>query len=288
MENPLYDYSALPRREQPALPDGKRLAVSIGVNVEHYAFGRPAMSLAPFTAELVPDPLNFGWRDYGPRVGVWRLMEIFDRLGIRPTGILNADVCGLYPEIVEEGNARGWAWVAHGSDNSTWQNGIERDDERVGIERVAETIAAAAGRRPAGWLGPVLTATMNTYDLLAELGFTYTLDWTNDDQPYDLNVSSGRLISVPYASEINDIPALVLHHHTADQFAQAIIDQFETLYAEGERSLRIMGIGLHPFLVGQPFRAGHLARALEHIARHDDVWWATSDDIAEWYLGATS
>jgi len=123
--------------------------------------------------------------------------------------------------------------------------------------------------------------------VLAELGFTYTLDWANDDQPYDVKTTSGRLISVPYSSEVNDIPAFVLHHSTGEEFAQSVIDQFDALYEEGASSLRVMGIGLHPFLVGQPFRARCFARALEHMTAHDDVWLTTSDELADWYLGAT-
>lgn len=288
MENPLYDHSPIVRRPRLELPNGARLAVWVGLNVEHYQFGRPALSLAPFTAELVPDPLNYGWRDYGPRVGVWRLMEILDRHGIRASAIVNAEAATRYPELVEAGNERGWAWVGHGRDNTTWQAGMDLDAERAYVGEVVAQLEAATGTRPRGWLGPALTATMQTNDVLAELGFDYSLDWTNDDQPYPLNVASGSLISVPYSSEVNDIPAFVIHHHTGAQFRDAIVDQFETLYAEGADSLRIMGIGIHPFLVGQPFRSGHFEAALAHIAARDDVWLATSDEIAAWYLEATA
>lgn len=283
MDRPPYDYSPLPARPRVELPDGARLAVWIGVNVEHYRWGQPALSLAQFTAQLVPDPTNYGWRDYGPRAGIWRLMETFDRLGIRASAIVNSAVCEEYPQIVEAALTRDWAIVAHGRDNSTWQAGMERDDERAFVETVVETLERATGRRPTGWLGPALTATPNTYDILAELGFEYALDWANDDQPYALNVASGSLVSIPYSSEVNDIPAFVLHHHTGPEFAESILDQFETLYEEGATSLRIMGIGLHPFLVGQPFRARHLARALEQIVGRDGVWLATSDELATWY-----
>jgi allantoinase len=284
MDRPPYAYSPIVRRPRLVLPNGARLAVWIGVNVEHYRWGEPALSLAPFTAQLVPDPTNYGWRDYGPRVGVWRLMEILDRVGIRASAITNAAVCDEYPEIVEAAIERNWSIVAHGRDNSTWQTGMEREAERAFVNEVVQTLERTTGRRPSGWLGPALTATPNTYDILAELGFTYALDWANDDQPYALEVASGSLISVPYSSEVNDIPAFVLHHHTAAEFAASIVDQFETLYGEGARSLRVMGIGVHPFLVGQPFRASHFATALEQLVAHDDVWFATSDEIADWYL----
>lgn len=283
MDRPPYAYSPIAHRPRLTLPNGARLAVWIGVNVEHYQWGRPAMSLAPFTAELVPDPLNYGWRDYGPRVGFWRLAEIFDRVGIRGSAIVNSAVCDEYPAIIEAIVERGWAVLGHGRDNSTWQVGMDRDAERGYVEEIAQTLEQATGRKPSGWLGPALTATPHTYDVLAELGFTYVLDWANDDQPYPLDVASGTLLSLPYSSEVNDIPAFVLHHHTGPQFAEAVVDQFRTLYEEGAESLRVMGIGIHPFLVGQPFRARCFAAALEELVAHDDVWFATSDEIASWY-----
>jgi allantoinase len=286
VENPLFDYSALPRRDRLELPDGARVAVWVGINIEHYTFGQPALSLAPFTAELVPDPLNYGWRDYGTRAGVWRLARIFERTGVRPTAILNSDVCELYPEIIEEGVRLGWAWVAHGRNNSTWQVGMEEEDERAYIASVADRIESATGARPRGWLGPALPSTMNTTSLLAELGFTHTLDWANDDQPYDMNVRNGRLISLPYSSEVNDIPLLHIRHFSGEQFRQAIIDQFEVLHEEGAESARVLGIGVHPFLAGQAFRARYLAEALEQMAGRDDVWLTTSEEIADWYANA--
>lgn len=288
MEREPFEYSPIVERPQLRLPGGARVAVWFGVNVEHYPFGRPAISLAPFTAELVPDPLNWGWRDYGPRVGVWRLSELFARQGVRPTAIMNAEVLTRYPQIVEHGVEQGWGFVAHGNDNASWWVGMDSETEAAAIAEIAASFQRATGARPRGWLGPALTATPQTADVLAEAGFDYTLDWANDDQPYPMRVRSGSLLSLPYSSEVNDIPAFVLHHHTADQFAQTVMDQFDQLYAEGEQRVRVLGIGLHPFLAGQAFRARHLERAVEHIAGHDRVWLATSDEIASWYTEATS
>jgi peptidoglycan/xylan/chitin deacetylase (PgdA/CDA1 family) len=286
MQAPFYDYSPIVERPGLELPDGKRLAVWIGLNIEHYVYGQPALSLAQFTAQLVPDPLNYGWRDYGPRVGVWRLMEILDRHGFRASAIVNAEVFEHYPQIIAAAREREWALVGHGANNSRWHVGMERDEERRFLEEIVHAFESATGRRPRGWLGPALTSTEHTIELLAELGFDYTLDWANDDQPYLMRTSSGRLASVPYSSEVNDIPAFVLHHHSGEQFAQSVVDQFDVLYEEGASSLRVMGIGLHPFLVGQPFRAKYLGRVLEHIAGHKDVWLTTSDEVAVWYLDA--
>jgi allantoinase len=285
MEHPLFDYTPIVDRPQLELPNGARVAIYFAVNVEHYTFGQPALSLAQFTAQLVPDPLNYGWRDYGPRVGVFRVMDILEKHGVPGTGVVNSEVCKFYPRIIEEGNKRGWSWAGHGRNNSTWQAGFELDEERTYIEEVATTIEEATGQRPKGWIGPALTATMNTNDLLAELGFSYSLDWANDDLPYDFNVKSGRLISVPYSGEVNDIPAFVIHNHTAREFREMLVGQFEQLYEEGGR---VMGVGIHPFLVGQPFRAREFSAALGEIVGREGVWLTTADEIADWYREATT
>ncbi|HEY1969516.1 MAG TPA: polysaccharide deacetylase family protein [Pseudonocardia sp.] len=280
-DNPIYAYSPIIRRPALSLPDGKRLAVWVGLNIEHYSVGVPAVSLAGFTANLAPDPLNQGWRDYGPRVGLWRVVDILDRLGLPVTSSVNSEVTYRYPEIIEEGRARGWCWVAHGANNSSYPANLNPQAEQAYLREVTETIEAATGSRPRGWLGPALTESWHTGELLTELGYTYTLNWAVDDEPFRLR--SG-LISVPYSSEVNDLPAFVLHKMSGLEFRDVLIDQFDQLLADGADRPRIMGFGLHPFLVGQPYRAKHLATALEHMAAHrDDVWFATSDEIAAWY-----
>jgi allantoinase len=233
LSTPLFAYTPVTERPPLTLPNGAAVAVWIGLNVEHYRFGRPALSLAPFTAELVPDPLNHGWRDYGPRAGFWRLARIFDALELPVSALVNAAVADEYPQVIDAVAERGWAVVAHGSDNSTWQTFVPEEDERGYIESVAARLADATGGRPRGWLGPALTATMQTNDLLADLGFTYALEWANDDLPYDFAVARGRLLSVPYASEVNDIPLCLLHHFDGEQMARAIVDQVEHLREEG-------------------------------------------------------
>jgi allantoinase len=283
-DNPIYAYSAIVRRPPLRLPEGKKLAVFIGVATEHYAYGQPALSLAPFTAQLTPDPLNYGWRDYGPRVGIWRLMEILDAYGLRATSLLNSEVVHRHPEIIEEGMKRDWCWVAHGSDNSSWLVGLEREEELARLADVTTTIENAVGVRPRGWLGPALTEGPNTNELLAELGYTYSLNWGIDDEPVPMRAGGGKFLSMPYSSELNDIPFFALQGQRGADFAEALIDQFDVLLAEGETRPRVMGFGLHPFLTGQPYRAKHLRTALDHMVKHrDDVWFATSDEIAAWY-----
>lgn len=287
MTNPFYSYSAINDRPVMPLPDGKRIAVWIGLNVEHYEYGRPAMSLAPFTAELVPDPLNYAWREYGPRVGFWRMLEVFDRLGIQPTGILNSEVITQHPSIVAAGVQRDWTWVAHGVNNSTWQVGMDADAELAYISSVADAIEEGTGRRPRGWLGPSITSTVNTLEVLASLGFDYSLDWGFDDLPVPFDKVEGNLLSVPYSTELNDIPFYAIHSQSGVEFKQALIDSFDQLYAEGADRPRVLGVGLHPFLSGQPYRVRYVAEALEYFAQHDDVWFTTADGIADWYKNAS-
>ena len=276
-----FEYSPVIKRPPLEFPGGARLAVYVLVNVEYFEPGKPALSLYAGTASFPVDPLNYGWRDYGPRVGIWRMFDLFDRFGITASAALNSDVCAQYPEIIEAGCERNWAWIAHGKNNSTMQGGMQEAEEREYLRDVVATIEAATGARPQGWLGPSLTETENTPPLLRELGLSYVLDWGNDDQPYPLTTEG--MVAVPYPSELHDIPMLVSYGWTGTEFADALIEQFDVLYEEGRRTGSVFGLGLHPFLVGQPFRIRHLERVLAHIAAHDDVWLATSDEIAAHY-----
>ena len=285
MENKLYSHSPIIKRPKMELPNGARLAFWVGLNIEHFELGKPSTSLFDKTATLVPDPLNYGWRDYGPRVAVWRVMEILDKHGLRASVLLNSDVCKYYPEIVEEGNKRNWTWLAHGKNNSTLQAGMSLEQERAYLTDIVNTLKKSTGKSPKGWLGPALSETMNTPDLLEELGLTYLCDWCNDDQPYKLNTKGGKMISVPYSIEVNDIPLFVGKSLTGPDFAQIVKDQFDVLYEEGKKTGRVMCLALHPFVIGLPFRSKYLDEALRYIKGHRDVWFPTSDEIADWYQG---
>lgn len=280
-----YAYSAMIDRAPLRLPKGERVAVVPYINIEHFPENIPGTALVPGTAQFTPDVLNYGWRDYGNRVGLWRMMDMMDKYGYRGTVCLNSDIIREYPRIIEEGVKRDWAWIGHGINNApaNFLAGKEADQERAIISTVLGEMEKALGKKTKGWLGPFLCESFNTPDVLAELGVEYLCDFTADDQPFQFRVNKGSLISVPYTVELNDIPAFMNIGVSAKQFGDMIIDQFDVLYDEGASNARIMPICLHTFLVGQPFRAKHLERAFKYIAEHDDIWLTTGDEINDWY-----
>jgi peptidoglycan/xylan/chitin deacetylase (PgdA/CDA1 family) len=284
MDNKLYDYSPIVARPKLSWPNGARLAFYIGLNIEHFEVDKPSTSIFSATASFAPDPLNYGWRDYGVRVGIWRMIEAFDKYRMRASVLLNADVCKRYPQIIEAGRSRNWAWLAHGKNNSTFQVGMAADEEEKYLREVVDTISNSTGQAIKGWLGPALTETFETPQLLKKLGLTYLLDWCADDQPFPLNVPG--MISVPYSIEINDITLCVGKSLSGDDFLQMIVDQFDQLYKDSAESGRVMALCLHPFVSSQPHRQKHLERALAYIAGHEGVWLTTSDEIAAHYIAS--
>ena len=277
----LYDYSPLPSRPRLTWPDGKRVAFYVGLNIEHFLPGKPSTSIWPL--DLDPDPLNHGWREYGARVGIWRTIDILDRHGVRASALLNSDVAEHTPQIVKAGVERDWAWLAHGRTNSVLHTGYEANEERRVLTDITDTIETSTGKRPKGWMGPALTETHNTPQLLSELGYQYVLDWTNDDQPYRLNVPG--MLSVPYTVELNDL-GVFLRGLSGPDFLQMVKDQYDVLRDDSADTGRVMALALHPFVIGQPFRAKYLDLALRYIAAQPDVWMTTSDEIAAYYAAA--
>ncbi|MCU1698360.1 MAG: Polysaccharide deacetylase [Mycobacterium sp.] len=275
--HPPFDYSPINDRPPITWPGGARVAVYVGLNVEHFLLDQPSTSIWPGTAELTPDALNYGWRDYGARVGIWRTIESLDRHGIRPSILLNTAVIDNHPQIVAAGLERDWVWLAHGRTNSTLHTGLAVDEERQLLVEIVDAIVGATGRAPRGWMGPGLTETHHTPELLAQLGFQYVLDWTNDDQPYPLTVPG--MISVPYSVELNDL-LIFGKGITGPEFVQMVKDQYEQLHADSATSGRVMALALHPFVIGQPFRHKYLDQALGWLAAQPDAWLTTSDDIA--------
>ena len=283
-----YAYSPIARRAAFEWPDGKRLAVYVALNLEHYAFGEG------LTEELVPgvpqpDVLNFSWRDYGNRVGAWRLARLFDELGLPATVLVNSDLYAHCPELIAAFRARGDEIAAHGRTNSERQSDLDEDAERRLIAEATEKIARDEGRRPAGWLGPWIAETPATPDLLHDAGYEYVLDWCADDQPIWLATRKGRILAVPYPQELNDSTTIVGRRRaSAAEFADMIVDQFDEMLAQSAGEALVMGVALHSYIVGQPFRLRHLRRALAHIAlRRESIWVTTAGAIATHYASVS-
>jgi allantoinase len=283
MQNERYDYSPIFDRKPLTLPNEARVALWVGVNIEYFDLGGTDFGGAGAFNVPPPNVFDYGARDYGNRVGIWRLMELLDKYSIKASVLLNSDVCRHYPIIIEEGKRRGWEYLGHGTSNSVLLGGRTESEERQIIRTTLDVIEEAVGERPIGWLGPALQETFNTPDILAEAGIKYLCDWCCDDQPFQMKVKKGTLISIPYSLDLNDIPAFLMHHMTAEQFYQMIRNQFDTLYEEGASLPRIMCIALHPFLIGQAYRIGWLDRALQHIKSHENVWITQGCEIAAWY-----
>jgi len=232
---------------------------------------------------IVPDVINYAWREYGIRVGLWRLADVLDGAGVKASVALNSAICESFPKAVEEMKKRGWEFMGHGITNSESLAGLNLEKEREVIQTVLKTIEQSTGRRPRGWLGVGLTETYNTLDILAEEGVTYCGDWNNDDQPYPMKVKKGKLFAIPYCMEINDIPLFIRKGYTGEQYYRSVVDQFDTLYADSKKQPRVMGIPLHPMITGQPLRIKYLQRALAYIKKHDRVWFATAGEIIDAY-----
>lgn len=294
-QTPHYDYEPIIDREPVVFPDGKRVAVIPFINVEHFPADIAGTALAQATTVFSPDPLNYGWRDYGNRVGLWRIMEMMDNCGMRATVCLNSDVVKEFPRIIEEGEKRRWAWIGHGVNNAPGNliastrgengelNGPSEEQERAILDSALSTMREALGRPAKGWLSPYLTHTDNTPRLLESLGVEYLCDYTADDLPFRFNTPEKKLIAVPYTLELNDLPSFLNVGISAQAFGDMIIDQFDVLLEEGATRPRCMPVCVHPFHVGQPNKFKHLRRAFEYIAGHDHVWMTTGDEVNDWY-----
>jgi len=230
----------------------------------------------------MPDIPNWAWHEYGNRVGFWRFVEVLDRLDIRAVLALNGACIETYRPIAEAARARRWEFLGHGFIQKNMQ---KVEDERAAIRQTAEAIAGFTGNRPRGWLGPGLTETWETPDLLAAEGYEYVCDWVLDDQPVLLKTSSKPIVNLPYTQECNDVAMMLIQHHPAREYYRRAVDQFEQLYADAAGSARVMALVVHPYIMGVPHRLKYFRQALEHIRAHRDVVFWTGAEILDWYLG---
>jgi peptidoglycan/xylan/chitin deacetylase (PgdA/CDA1 family) len=284
-----YDDSFIFERRPFTWPGKATLAIWIVPNVEVWRYDAASgQAITPNERGIVPDVVNFAWREYGMRVGLWRLADVLDAAGIRATVALNSAVAEAHPKAITEMQRRGWELMGHGITNSENLAGLTPEKERALVQTVLNTIEQATGRRPRGWLGPGLVETHNTLDILAEEGVIYCGDWNNDDQPYPMKVRKGRMFAIPYCMEINDIPLFMRKGYTGGQYLQSVVDQFDALYADSMKHPRVLGVPLHPMIIGQPLRIRYLERAIAHMKKHERVWFATGSEIIDAYLRAQS
>ncbi len=279
-----YPYSPIVGRPDFTWPGGARLAVYLGMNVEVFAFGAGrGAALAPPLPE--PDVLNYAWRDYGNRVGTWRMLELFDRLGVPTTALVNSYAYELCPGLVEAFRASGDEIAGHGRTNAEAQGDLPEAEEAALIAEATATLTAQEGQAPRGWLGPWISQSHVTPDLLQEAGYEYLLDWCHDDQPVWMDTRAGRILAVPYPQELNDIPQIVARKREGAEFADMIIDAFDVMRAEAARRSLVMGVALHGYLMGHPHRLKHLERALQHILTvgGEEVWFTTAGAINAHY-----
>jgi peptidoglycan/xylan/chitin deacetylase (PgdA/CDA1 family) len=274
-----YGYSAITRRADYSWPEGRRLAVYIGFNIEHFDFGAGlGAALGPKTPE--PDVLNFSWRDYGNRVGVWRCLELFDALKLPVGALINTALYDYCPEVVEAFAKRGDELIGHGHTNSERQGEMNEEDERKLLQDCFSTIKTHWGKPPAGWLSPWISESFVTPDLLKETGYKYTLNWCHDDQPVELETRKGKLWAIPYPQELNDIPMIVARQMDGRDFADMIVDNLDEMLAQSKAQPLVMGIALHPYLVGQPYRLRYLRKALQHVVKQK-IWLTTPGRICD-------
>ena len=275
-----YSYSAITRRRDYRWPGRKRLAVYIGFNVEHFDFGAGlGAALGPKSPE--PDVLNYSWRDYGNRVGVWRCLELFDSLKLPVGALINTALYDYCPEVVEALVKRGDELIGHGHTNSERQGDLNEAQEKELLLYCRKTIQKHSKVTPLGWLSPWISESAVTPDLLQETGYKYTLNWCHDDQPVEMKTRAGKLWSIPYPQELNDIPMIVARQMDGRDFADMIVDNFDEMLRQSKVQPLVMGIALHPYLVGQPYRLKHLRRALQHVVKAKNAWLTTPGKILQ-------
>lgn len=283
------DYQASIDRPRLALPDGKRVAVFLVVNIERWDIARPMprqVLTPPQGASVIPDLPNWAWHEYGMRVGFWRLKSALDAHGIAPTLAINGAVPKAYPRVTQAARDAGWEFMVHGYHQTATHTVV---DQRAMIREAITALREAGGQEPAGWLAPGLTETLETPDLLAEAGIRYCADWVIDDLPCTIRTAHGPLLTMPYSVELNDIPMMMIQHHRAEELFDRTVAQFDRLHQEAEtQGARIMGLAVHPYISGVPHRIGWFEKALAYMAGHPGTLFWQGRQITDWFLKATA
>ena len=278
-----YDYSSLPNRAQYEWPNGTKLAVYVAMNIEAFSYGEgKGAAIAP--PEQAMSHSIYSWRDYGNRIGFWRLMDMFDDLQIPVQHQLNTAIYDECPDIPARIRSRNDDFLGPGYTNSEEQGGLSEQKEKDLIAECTATITKHEGKAPTGWMSPWLSNSETTMDLLQEAGYRYVMDWTMDDQPIWIKTRGGKILSMPYPVEANDNRGIVWYRYTSSEFTDMLIDNFDEMLEQTQRDGHplVCPISLHPFVVGRPYRIRQLRRALEHILKYKDrIWLTRPGDICQ-------
>lgn len=285
-----YPFLPITRRKQLAWPGGASLAIWVIPNLEFFHLDdvMPGSNNERIVAAhaKTPNVRNWAMRDYGNRVGFWRMLDMLKRLGIRATAALNSDICEHHPEIIEAAVAAEWEFMGHCQTNAVRLNEMSSEAEREAIQATLNRISEATGRKTVGWLGAGLAETWHTLDHLIEAGVEYVADWVSDDLPFRMTLEHGSIMSIPYTLQCNDTAQFFDQKATATEFGRILRQQFDQLHKESRSIPRVMAVALHPFISGMPYRIGPVEEALEHFRRQDGVWFATGSEIIRHYVSA--
>jgi peptidoglycan/xylan/chitin deacetylase (PgdA/CDA1 family) len=283
-----YEFSPITERPQYRWPNGTGLAIYVALGVEEYRFG-DGLTEDIIPGASKPDMVNTSWRDYGNRVGGFRLLDRLASRGIAPAILLNTEVYDHAPALMKAAAEAGAEIVGHGLTNSDTLAGMPPEEELAYLRAVQERITAEQGFPARGWSSPWLAHTENTLDLLPQAGFSYLLDLHMDDQPVWLKSSGGPILALPYALELNDSSTLIGRQTTARDFATMIIDEFDELLAASRHQPLVMSIVVHSFISGQPFRLAALTEAIDHIvAKREEIWLTQPGKIADFIFSQPS
>ena len=282
--------SYLPIDGRPALklPGGEQMIVWVIVNIEEWdpmATMPRTVLTPPAGGSPKPDIPNWAWHEYGNRVGFWRMLKVIDQLGIPASLAINGSAIYSYEAISKAAHDRAWEFIGHGFSQRNMQAVA---NEREDIIKTRQTIQKFTGRAPRGWLGPGLTETWETPDILKEEGFDYVCDWVLDDQPVWLNTRTKPILNVPYTQENNDLAMMLIQHHPAREYRDRAIDGFNQIYADAEGSVRVMALVLHPYIMAAPHRLRYVAEALQYITQKKNVIFKTGEQIFDWYSGIST
>lgn len=285
MDHDRYDWSMLPRRKPVEWPGGARVALWLSIALEWFPLDMAGKPFRPAGGMVTryPDLRHYTLRDYGNRVGIYRLLEALERRALRASVPVNAAVVQRYPSLVQRVVQHGHELVGHGLDMDHLHHG-GMEAEAALIARSLGLIRQATSDPVRGWLSPARSQSAQTLDLLAAAGVEYVCDWCNDDMPFEMRTANGPIHALPHNPDIDDYTILVQNHHSEAEFTQQLIDQFDVLYAEAAQSGgRVMSISLRPWVIGQPYRMHALEAALDHMSSRAMVWSATGAEIlAAW------